>query len=327
MKKSAMFLCGIAILLAACESDRVAGNTVETESDITARVLAVDSFLPAWNRPIDSLTVAVLRFDSTNFDFRHTQPDGSDLRLVHKDSTPVPFNIVVWDKFARIGRLQVRLDSHALRRRVDLVLKWGGLPRTSASDPVATWNGIPDLQELNLNSVLVDDFERASDTNLLPARAPWTTANGDSARLLSIERVAGGLGRNSKVLHFTFETPGTKYVVVQTRIAPAKSYHSLRSLDSIEFWARGQARVMVAFDHNNTSPQFKSWTGIDLDSTKWVRYRIRPQDLDDSNGIGGNKGWAAVRDSVTHISFIAGKGSNMWVDNIRLYGVDIDDLR
>lgn len=317
-------------LLGSCTEERISGNSVETESDITARILPVDSILPPWNRPIDSLTVAVLRFDSTNFDFKHTQPDGSDLRIVRKDSTPVPFSVVVWDKVAKKGRLHLRLDSQSLRRRVDLVMKWGGVPRTQIGDPKTTWEGIPATQALYLNSVLVDDFERATDSNMLPSSSSWIRTPGDSTvKVLAFDRVAAGLGRSGNALHTSFETPGTQtYLVVQTRLTSVpRGARSLRSLDSIEFWARGKARVMVAFDNNNASPSYKAWKGIDLDSTKWVRVRLRPKDLDTANGIGGNKGWEAVRDSVTHITFIAGRGSEMWLDNIRLYGVDVDDIR
>lgn len=318
-------------LLGSCTEERISGNSVETESDLTARILRVDSILPAWNKPKDSLTVVTVRLDSGDFDFSRSLADGSDLRVVRRDrdSTPIPFRVVVWDKIALKGRLQIRLDSASLRRQMELVLLAGGGTRRSLSNPTATWSRIPFPQMLAVNSVLVDDFERPSDTNLLPARTTWIHQAPDSARILSFERVEGGMGRTENALHTTFETPGTQtYVVVQTKLtsAPGGS-RSLRSLDSIEFWARGKARVMVAFDNNNANPQFKAWKGIDLDSTKWVRVRLRPQDLDTANGIGGNKGWESVRDSVTHITFIAGRGKEMWLDNIRLYGVDVDDLR
>jgi hypothetical protein len=49
--------------------------------------------------------------------------------------------------------------------------------------------------------------------------------------------------------------------------------------------------------------------------------------MDGANGIGGNVGWAGVRDSVTDLCLFAARGADMWIDDIRLYGIDRDDLR
>ena len=99
------------VLATACSDDRVTGNSVETESDITARRLMVDSLLSEWSRPVGGLTVATIRLDSGNFDFSKTRDDGSDVRVQRGDGSPVPFHLDVWDVVARIGRLSVRIDS------------------------------------------------------------------------------------------------------------------------------------------------------------------------------------------------------------------------
>jgi len=53
-----------------CFDDRISGNTTQTENTVTARSILVDSVLPDWNRPAGWPTVATLRLDSSNFDFR-----------------------------------------------------------------------------------------------------------------------------------------------------------------------------------------------------------------------------------------------------------------
>jgi len=329
MIRSNLAIGCLALLAISCSDNRLGGNSVETESDFTARVLPVDSILPVWNKPSDSLTVATIRFDSTNFDFSKTLSDGSDLRLVHRsyDSTPVPFTVVVWDKPNRIGRLQVRLDSVSLRRRADLVLIGGGERKLGLSNQTATWEKVPTSQQLLVNSVLVDNFESSSDTTLLPTQPVWAGLNGDSGWITGMSHEAAGLGRTGKAMRVGFKSSGNGFVVFQTKLVANSSQRNLRSLDSLEFWARGKGKVMATFDHNTKDTSFKAWTAVVFDSTKWVRVRIRPQDLDPNNGIGGNRGWLAVRDSVTHLTFIAGQGSEVWFDDIRLYGIDRDDLR
>jgi hypothetical protein len=125
-------------------------------------------------------------------------------------------------------------------------------------------------------------------------------------------------------LHITYsaaEQNGYAYVGV-----PLGGNHSLRSLDSIVFWARGAKTIVtVAFDHQGTTDT-KAWTPRYPDST-WKRFSIRPKDLDTATGVGGNVGWTGVRDSVTDISFFVVQGSDLWLDDVRLYGVDRDDLK
>ena len=92
-------------------------------------------------------------------------------------------------------------------------------------------------------------------------------------------------------------------------------------------WIRGQGKVSIAFDRLAPHTKAKTWIQPTLDSTKWTRLRIRPQDFDPADGIGNNIGWNATCDSVTNLSFMAWGGTNLWVDDVRLFGVDRDDLK
>ena len=49
------------LVLAACDGDKVAGGTTETDNMATARIIRVDSLLSEWNRPGLTPTVGVLR--------------------------------------------------------------------------------------------------------------------------------------------------------------------------------------------------------------------------------------------------------------------------
>lgn len=315
------------VLATACSDDRFTGNSVETESDIAARRLVVDSLLTEWSRPVDGLTVATIRLDSSNFDFSKTRSDGKDVRVQRGDGSPVPFHLQVWDVAARLGRLRVRIDSSLLHPHDSIVLRWGDTTAVGKTDSVATWDGIGSAQKKALNTVLVDDFEGRSFTTKLPTAPSWETVVSDTAELYGLSRDSAKAGRAGKALHVSFSAGGLEYVVVKTALI--KNYSvpiSLRTLDSLDLWVRGKGNLFVAFERAKNDTFLKAW---DFDSLtpNWKRLRIRPQDFDSAGGPTGNVGWRPVRDSITHLTFIGTAGTELWLDDIRLHGVGPDDLR
>ena len=318
-------LCACAVLfLWACGSDRVAGGSVETEN-VSARILPVDSFLPEWNRPDSGSTVATLRFDSANFDFSRTSSDGHDLRLERLDSALLPFEVVFWDKSARLGRLRVRLDHALLGGGAKIRMRCGLSNVATLSNPAATWAKIGDSLRQVIASVAVADFENGNDTTLLPTRPVWTRVASGSASIDSFGYVPVG-GNRGKVFFMSYRTTGQQYVLIKTPLVAGGVPRSLRALDSVVLWAKGSGALFVALEHSDADTSFKAWKKVTLD-TAWTRLRIRPQDFDTTYGIGGNRGWIKVRDSVTDIALIASAGTRFWVDDIRLHGIDRDDAR
>lgn len=314
------------LVLGACSGERVSGNSVETENTVASREMRVDSLLPEWNRPASGATVATLRFDARNFDFAGSSTTGRDIRLERPDSTLLPFEIVQWDSAAALGRLRVRIDPPLLAKGARLRMVWG-LPPSSNADPVGTWAGIRDSLRLVLTSVLVDDFEHGSLRNLIPDTSLWYSAASESCTVTSPALSAAGHGRSGTAIGIGYRAPQQlyRYSLLGTRLGPGP--RSLRSLDSLVFWARGSGVLAVAFDHLSGTTGPKAWkTAIALD-TAWRRVRIRPVDLDSADGVGDNAGWKTVRDSVTHLSFLANTGSELQIDDVRLHGIDRDDLR
>lgn len=311
--------------LSGCGSDKLAGNSVETEN-ISARVLSVDSLLPSWNHPDTGGTVGTLRFDASDFDFSHSTPDGRDLRLERLDSTLLPFEIVEWDQTARLGRVRVRLDSSLLQPGARFRLRWGLPNPKTLSNPAATWEGIDDSLVLALTSVLVDDFRIGNDTTLLPTHPVWNAYASDSASVLGFAFPAAGAGFAGMALHLQYQAAAPRYAVATTTLVQSGVPRSLRVLDSLVFWVRGSGNFWVAFDHLTNGSGPKAWMSVSLDSV-WTRVRMRPQDLDTADGVGGNIGWDGVRDSVTDLAFIVNSGGDLWLDSVRLYGPDRDDLK
>ncbi len=315
MKLNSAFIALNILFWAACSGDRMAGGSSETENAVMARVLPVDSLLAAWNRPVGTATVAILRLDSTALDFRLSDSLGLDLDVRRANGSRVPFEISHWDRMRRQGRLYVRIDSD-LRQPGTSIQLWQGLTRVHRSDPAGVWSGIADSLRLNLTSVLVDDFESGSNRVRLPDSSTWFLGSGTGT-------VAAGAGRQGNALHMV--TTGSDPVVLAAALL-ASTPRRLGAIDSIVFWARGSGRLRVAMEHALPGSQLVAWTARDLD-TAWRRVSVRPASFDSAAASSGGARWADILDSATHLSYwLEGQGE-AWIDDPRLFGIDRDDLR
>ena len=322
----ARFLLALPIVLATgCSEDRRAGNSSETENNIAARAISVDSVLPDWNRPHGVPTIATLKLDSTNFAFDEVDSTGTEVDVQTEAGIPIPFNKVFWDKAARRARLQVRLDTNLLDRRTRFLIRWK-MDSKERSNPGAVWSGIPDSQRLALTSVLVDDFERGTMQNLLPIPQVWYMGGSDLGRIASFTIGAAGANRSGNALGIEYSANAAlgQYALMGTALGPG--VYNLRSLDSIVFYARGSGTFHPSLDRWTNGMGYKARVKVPIDST-WRRVRIRPKDFETSIDISGNIGWRYIRDSVTNLTFMVAGGSELWVDDVRFYGIDRGDLR
>lgn len=310
-------------------AERITGNTTQTENTASARTILVDSILPAWNHPYWFPTVATLRLDSNNFDFSATDSAGRDLSVLTESGDSIPFDVVEWDKPARQGRLHVRLERPLLLPGAKFVLHWTQALKTR-SNASAVWREIPDSQRLFIGSVLVDDFEGPTLRTKLPDSATWYKSSADTTVTVSdpVHVAAGGI-RKGTALRLAYKTPANtyKWALVGVALGTNSQSRNLRSMDSIVFWAKGSGTLSVAFDRLSPyKPEGKAWIHLELD-TGWTRIRIRPSDLLAPDKVGENIGWDAVRDRVTNLTFLVSGGTNMYLDDIRLYGLDVEDLK
>lgn len=314
------------LALGSCSADRSAGNSVETENTLSARVISVDSLLGTWNQPAGQPTVATILLDASNFDFSRSTATGNDLRIEDSTGRPVPFHIAVWDSALKQGRIQAHIDTVLRRKGAKLVLSWGERLRPALSDSLATWSGVSDSVQQLVTSVLIDDFEAGNLRTLLPGpNLGWYTAASDTVAKVSRDSLKpAGMGRSGKAMMMVYDATAPRYSLTGTAVAVQAV--SLRSMDSLVLWVRGSGNLSIAFDHltNGTGP--KAWISRNIDSS-WTRLSIRPQDLNPP--VAGSKysvGWVGVRDSVTHLSFLINGGSQLWLDDIRMYGVNRGDF-
>lgn len=99
------------------------------------------------------------------------------------------------------------------------------------------------------------------------------------------------------------------------------SVNDFSNLDSVSFYARGDGRVSLAFDHwddEDSTFTDKAWVHMEITST-WTRYVVKPSDFLEADSIGGNTGWDAVKNQVTNITFFGNLGTNFWLDDVVLY--------
>ncbi|MEN9308430.1 MAG: hypothetical protein RL173_2362 [Fibrobacterota bacterium] len=314
------------VAMVGCGEERIVGNSVETENSLS-RELSVDSLMEGRWPPYLGSIVVPIRLNRWNFDFKKADARGNGLGFEQLDGRPLPYELQAWDSAANLGRVRVRLESNLFGggQKIRLRSKLGDT--AFQPDSIATWAWIPQNIKDLWTSVLLDDFEDGDSTTMLVSKSKWRSGSVGTGFVNGPIFDAAGNGRRGNALRATYSAPNGSYVVVATALG--KVPHSLRAMDSLVFWMRGSGKMHVAFEHLKSGVGPKSWIQKTLD-TAWTRVRIRPEDLEPA-GAPGNiytvYGWNTVRDSVTDLSFIVQDGSELHIDDIRLYGVDRDDFR
>ena len=82
--------------------------------------------------------------------------------------------------------------------------------------------------------------------------------------------------------------------------------------------------VFVNDDSVTSAENIKAWGHYDVD-TAWTRYTVIPSKLDTADSNGGNVGWDAVKDRVTKLSIFGQMGTEVWIDDIEVFGYGIFD--
>jgi hypothetical protein len=320
-------------LLAACGSERVAGNNGTSTDNVITVALSIDSAAFGQERPDTGAYPLLLKLSASRIDFDRTLPNGGDLRVQLDDSSALPFQIREWNRDEGIGSLWVRIPRSALWKSRDLLLSHGGGIRYGLSDPVATWNGVSAALTSRLKSVLLADFEQDTLRALLPCGCnPWypggelgvtwlTPAFG--APMESSLRL-DTLGPRSKVLHLAWSqsAPG-QWMLAGTRLGTRMQRFTL--LDSITFRARGNSKLQIALeDGRDTSDRSKAWATVQL-GPNWKNYTIRPSDFDPEGPY--NLAWESVRTRVNTFTVFGKDGSALWIDDIRLHGIGAAELQ
>ena len=287
-----------------------------------------------WMRPLSFPTVLVMRLDSTNFDFKKAAKDGSDIRLYDGSGNLLPFEIDGWDTTLNSAVLNIRVENAADTVR-PWILSWGDKKAAKLKD-VNVWKGLSDSLVSALNSVVILDFESGTKYNALPAplnKYDWYIQPHDSATAANnlaknptngIEKADSSIfGKN--VLHVQYSADGSKgqYVVIGTRIA--ENQRDLSRLDSVEVWLKGNGDYEIILETIVESDTNYKTTYKSSANEKWTRVVVTPDDFTNADGKSYH-GWDVTRNKITRFTIFVYNGTDLWIDNVKMYGINLDDL-
>jgi len=292
--------------------------------------IPVDSLVSDWMLPLTDPSVLTLRLDSNNFDFSQAMKDGRDLRMFDATGNRLIIQRAFWNQTERFAVVRVKLSNVPLTS--ELELRWGC---QGALDPGSEglWEGIADSLQQEENSVLVGNFESGTmATNLPSPISPhnWylipqdTTVTMTPIRDSAVQGIqAAGLGRSGNAYHIITNAPSFKWALLGTVLNTVPKNFS--ALDSVVFWVRGSGKYSFSLESLVDSGG-KALYNDTLD-TAWTKKCIRPSDFLAGDSTGGNVGWNVIRQRITNLSLFVVGVSDFWVDDIRIYGVNRDDLK
>lgn len=286
-----------------------------------------------WMRPLSVPYVLVLRLDSTNFKFSEASSDGSDLRLYASNGAEVEMEIDGWDPSIKSATINVRLES--LKDTSDTwTLEWGNTD-SEQKQSKNIWKDISDSLWYDLNTVELFHFDSAKTTSDLPSPLRQDTwyiqfhkkdSLSDSVTTSYINAPAAiqsdTKGRSGKVLHIERDVEYPDIVVFGTRLT--RHPHDWSRMDSVVVWLRGDCEYEIIFETLDEALNYKASYKGEAQSG-WQRLVLRPEDF--TYKLRDYHGWDITRNKITNFTVFMYNGSNLWLDNVRVYGVNRDDLR
>lgn len=292
------------------------------------RSLIPDSLVSDWMRPITDPTVVVIRLDSTTFDFSQAMPDGRDIRFYDATGATLLYQRSLWDNETKRALIRVRLSSITALEKMEM--RWG-CPGAIDRSTDSIWTGISDSLKLELYSVLVGDFEANTALTTLPAPIPetyWYVFPFDSTVTFEPADWVEGIvprddSQGGNALHLSYTATDSKWIFLGASLDSTPK--SFAAMDSVVFWMKGDGLLSFTIDHVGDS----GGKAVYNDSLKseWTRMCITPSMFLPGDQIGGNIGWDAVKDSITNLTFFVSSGTEFWIDDVRIFGINRDDLK
>jgi len=328
-------------VIAKTDVEIIPGDTVNlglvsaTNEPIVKHVMQLHAswLIASWMRPLSIPFVLVYRLSGSNFDFSTAKGDGSDIHLYRADGSEVPIEVDTWDSVLQKATINIRLE-----RASDTAATWNmewGDPRVEPSPKTDIWKGLSDSLKYALNSVEIFHFENKQTLNDLPSpltQKDWyvqkhvldtkadtliVTTNNAADYLTN-----GTNGRGGTVVHIEYEADLPDMVVFGTRLTDHP--HDWSRLDSIVVWLRGNGEYEIILENLDEEKNYKaSYKGEASDS--WQRVMLQPEDF--TWVLKDYHGWEVTRDKITHFTIFGYNGTELWIDNVRLYGINRDDLR
>ena len=238
-----------------------------------------------------------------------------------------------WDPTIKSATINVRLES--LKDTSDTwTLEWGNTD-SEQKQSKNIWEGISDSLWYDLNTVEIFHFDSGTIRSDLPApltRDNWyiqfhkkdsltdsvTTSFLNSLSVLQSDTK----GRPGKVMHIEYDVEYPDIVVFGTRLT--RHPHDWSRMDSVVVWLRGDCEYEIIFETLDEDLNYKASYKGEAQSG-WQRLVLRPEDF--TYKLRDYHGWDITRNKITNFTVFMYNGSNLWLDNVRVYGVNRDDLR
>lgn len=290
-----------------------------------------------WMLPLSSPTIVSLYLDSTNFDFSEALVDGHDFRVFDVLGNSLKIKRTRWEADRKAAKIDIYVEDLSDNL---FTMCWGKSLSFETQDN-NLWSLVSDSLSMALNSILIDDFETIDSKNSLsdPLEAGVWYFNKSTDAIINNSTefkdsiVPADSGRSGNAYHLQYSAIGIEWVLIGTVLSDSSK--SLSTLDSIVFWCRGNGNYSVSLEHIQSNMDYKkAWTHGSL-SENWIKVSITPNQFVDANDADSsnvdadlsNVGWDAIRDEITNINFFASDGFDLWIDDVRIYGINPDILK
>lgn len=282
--------------------------------------------------------VGFIRLNSANFDFKDVMTQGKDVQIETEDGEPITFAINYWNDTLEQAEIQVLMDAET--ENVKLTWGMGAVDEKTAKKVSSSklWESVSADVAREQNSVNLVDFENGFKTNVTaPAKVfDWYFEyQGDSVETTpglddAIEGVeSAGAGRDGKAFHWKSKSPNGSWSCIGLWLSSAEKPSNFQAIDSVEFLVRGNGRIAFAFESEDTTGYVSKAFNFDTlktESSEWVRKVIKQGDFVEGTGAYANIGWDVIQTRVTNFNIAAYGEAEFWLDDIKFYGVNLDDL-
>ncbi len=202
-------------------------------------------------------------------------------------------------------------------------------PESSSSEEPESSSSLPDyLDVLDFENGLKSNIVFAGELSELYLKPTDTTVVmnpvEDSAALAIVD---AGAGREGKAYHWTTSGKTGHWSFMGLWMCSSTKPCDFSGLDSVEYYVRGTGSYSFNLE---TIVSGSSGKAVFLDtlngSDEWERVVVKPSDFMVGDSTYGNVGWDGVRKQVTNIAVPAYFDTEIWIDDIKFYGVNEDDL-
>ena len=247
----------------------------------------------------------VLTDDSCNFHIDSLAPAEYKLRILMADSVIETEMTVVPDGDAQID---IRVEES---NEVEIIDFEDGF-NSSLNAPALEGTG----------------YFAVSDSTVESTPTPETSEEGF---------VEAGAGREGTAYHWTSNSPTGRWAFFGIFICHSDTPCDMQGLDSVEFYVRGKGRYSLAMESLGDSTfngKAIYYDTLKVDSAAgrndvdaWIRKVVRPSDFIKGDSSWANLGWELVSQKVTTLTIATYGEAEIWIDDIKLYGIKPSDMK